>query len=74
MVTAFLKAIPCGIFLTIIVCLFIGSAGSSGGVLHIRNFDIVYEDWAVDFNLYWSWVMFVAGTVLAWAILFMMSD
>lgn len=74
MVIAFLKAIPCGIFLTVLVCLFLGSAGSSGGILNIRSFDIVYEDWGVNFDLYWSWVMFLAATGLSWAILFMMGD
>lgn len=66
------KALPFGIFLTILVCLFIGSGGSTGGVLNIHSFHIE----AMDFNvkLYWSWAMFICGTGLSWVILFMMGD
>jgi hypothetical protein len=71
MITLF-KALPFSIFLTIVVCLFVGSGGSTGGVLNIFSFHIE----ALDFNVkvYWSWALFLCATVLAWAILFMMGD
>lgn len=67
-----IKSIPFGIFLTILVCLFIGSGGSTGGVLNIRSFHVE----AMDFNvkLYWSWAMFICGTALTWFLLLMMGD
>ncbi len=70
---ALLKAIPLGVFLTILVCLFIGSAGSTGGFLNIRHVHIDLAQVSLDFWMYWSWVMFMIGTGLAWAILFMMD-
>jgi len=70
---AFLKAIPLGIFLTLLVCLFIGSAGSSGGFLKIFKFDVTIREISVNFDLYWSWPMFLIGTGLSWAILYMMD-
>ncbi len=70
---AFLKAIPLGIFLTIVVCLFIGSAGSSGGFLNILKFDVVVTQLNLNFDLYWSWPMFLVSTGLSWAILQMMD-
>ena len=66
------KALPFGIFLTILVCLFMGSGGSTGGVLNIFSFHIEMMDFNV--KLYWSWAMFICGTLLAWAIMFMMAD
>ncbi|MEO5707649.1 MAG: hypothetical protein ABIT10_01245 [Alteraurantiacibacter sp.] len=66
------KALPFGIFLTILVCLFIGSGGSTGGALNIFNFHIEAMDF--DVKLYWSWAMFIGGTGLSWVILFMMGD
>lgn len=72
MITMF-KAIPFGVFLTLIVALFIGTGGSSGGVLAIFPFDVVMEEAGVDFTLYWSWTLFLAGTGLAFAILLMMD-
>ena len=70
---AFLKAIPLGIFLTLLVCLFIGSAGSSGAFLNIFKFDVIIREISVNFGLYSSWPMFLIGTVLSWAILYMMD-
>jgi hypothetical protein len=72
-VIALLKAIPLGVFLTVIVCLFIGSGGSTGGFLHIRHVHIDIAQISLDFWMYWSWTMFMIGTGLAWAILFMME-
>jgi hypothetical protein len=67
-----IKSIPFGIFLTILLCLFIGSGGSTGGVLNIRSFHIEFMDFNV--KLYWSWAMFICGTALTWFILLMMGD
>lgn len=64
---AFLKAIVLGAFLTILVSLFIGSSGSTGGMLHVRQFSIA------DFDLYWSWALFLVGTGLAFGIFLMME-
>mgnify|MGYP000097270328 CR=1 FL=1 len=70
---AMFKAIPCGIFLTLLVALFIGSGGSSGGMLAIFSFDVVVTEINLDMTLYWSWTLFLAGTGLAFAILLMMD-
>jgi hypothetical protein len=69
-----LKAIPLGILLTVIVCLFMGSGGSSGGVLNVHRYHIDISQIGVDFRMYWSWVLFVASTGLAWALMLMMMD
>jgi len=65
--TQFLKALVPGGFLTWIVSLFIGSAGSSGGYLQIRLFDVY------GYDTYWSWPLMFAATGLSWAILLMMD-
>lgn len=70
---AMFKAIPFGIFLTLLVALFIGSGGSSGGMLAIFPFDVVVAEINLDVTLYWSWTLFIAGTCLAFAILLMMD-
>lgn len=64
---AFLKAIVLGAFLTWIVSLFIGSAGSTGGQLYIREIALA------DHTVLWSWPLFIAGTGLAWGILCLMK-
>jgi hypothetical protein len=64
---AFLKALVLGIFLAGLVSLFIGSGGSSGGMLNV--FQVTVEDW----SFYWSWPLFVIGTALAFG-LFLMMD
>jgi hypothetical protein len=72
-VVALLKAIPLGVLLTVLVCLFIGSAGGTGGFLYIRSVDIDIAQVGISFDMFWSWTMFLIGTGLAWAILFMMD-
>lgn len=69
---ALLKAIPFGIFLTLVIALFMGSGSGTGGQLGIRTFDFAIADF--DIRLYWSWVLFLAGTGLAWVLLLMMGD
>lgn len=64
---ALLKAIVLGAFLTILVSLFIGSSGSSGGLLNVREFSIA------DYDLYWSWALFLVGTGLAFGIFLLMD-
>ena len=64
---AFLKAVALGIFLAAIVSLFIGSGGSSGGLLNVR--EVVYQ----GYHFYWSWALFVIGTGLSFGIFLMMD-
>ena len=70
---AMLKAIPFGIFLTLLVALFIGSGGSNGGALVVFPFDVTVAEIGLDMTLYWSWRLFLAGTGLAFALLLMMD-
>jgi hypothetical protein len=65
---AFLKAIVLGAFLAFIVALFIGSAGSSGGLLSVRLVEVS------TYEFYWSWPLFVVGTALSFGILLIMGD
>jgi hypothetical protein len=64
---AFLKAVALGMFLAFIVSLFIGSGGSSGGLLNVRA--VVFE----GYQFYWSWALFVIGTALSFGIFLMMD-
>ncbi|HYD25809.1 MAG TPA: hypothetical protein VEB68_13540 [Croceibacterium sp.] len=64
---AFLKAIVLGLVLAGLVSLFIGSGGSSGGLLNVHQMAIA------DVHFYWSWPLFVIGTALAFG-LFLMMD
>ena len=65
---ALIKALPFGIFLTVLVALFIGSAGGTGGTLAIRQVEVM------EVEFYWSWYLFLGGTGITWAILLMMGD
>ena len=64
---SFFKAIPFGAFLAGIVSLFLGKGGARGGLLNVQLLDLPYQDW----TLWWSWPIFVVGTLLAWAIIAM---
>ena len=64
---AFLKAVALGAFLAVIVSLFIGSGGSSGGLLNVRLVTIE------GYHFYWSWALFLIGTGLSFA-LFLMRE
>ncbi len=66
---AFLKAIVLGAFLALIVSLFIGSGGSSGGMLNVRH--VIVED--AGFSFYWSWALFLVGSGLSFG-LFLVMD
>lgn len=61
----FIKAAGLGGVLTGVVSLVIGSQGSRGGQLAIHLME------AGQYELYWSWPLFLAGTGLAWALLIM---
>ena len=56
-----------GAFSAFIVALFIGSGGSSGGMLNVRYVEIE------AYHFYWSWPLFVIGTALSFG-LFVMMD
>ena len=64
---ALLKAIALGIVLAFVVSLFIGSGGSSGGMLNVRLVAIE------GFEFYWSWALFLIGTGLSFGIFLMMD-
>lgn len=61
----FIKAAALGGLLSGVISLVIGSQGSRGGHLAIRMIE------AGQYDLYWSWPAFFAGTGLAWALLIM---
>ncbi len=65
---ALVKAIPLGVFLTLLVALFVGSSGSAGGVLDISGVTVEGQ------HFYWSWPLFCIGTGLVWSLLAMMGD
>ena len=71
---ALFKALPFGILLTLVVALFVGSGGLTGGTLAIRSFDVELAEFGIDMRLYWSWYLFLGGTGLAWVLLLMMGD
>jgi hypothetical protein len=64
---AFLKAVALGLFLALLVSLFIGSGGSSGGLLNVR--EVVFE----GYRFYWSWALFLIGTGLSFGVFLMMD-
>jgi len=63
----FLKAVVLGAFLALIVSLFIGSGGSTGGMLNVR--EVVVQ----EYSFYWSWALFLLGTGLSFGIFVMMN-
>ncbi|AKQ43028.2 50S ribosomal protein L13 [Aurantiacibacter atlanticus] len=71
---SFFKAVPFGAFLALIVALFMGSGGATGGMLNITKVDVYYPELMMDFSFYWSWMLFLAGTFLAFIFLLMMGD
>ena len=64
---AFLKAIVLGAVLAFVVSLFIGSGGSSGGLLNVREASVA------GYDFYWSWALFLVGSGLSFGI-FLMLD
>jgi hypothetical protein len=62
-----IKSIVLGAVLAFIVSLFIGSGGSTGGILNVRHYVIN------DVGIYWSWMLFLIGTGLSFGIMLLMS-
>ncbi len=59
----FFKAAPLGAILSCVVALVVGSQGSDGG--HLAVFQVeIYQ-----YDIWWSWPVFFAGTGLAWALM-----
>jgi hypothetical protein len=66
-VLALFKAIGLSTALTLLVALFVGSAGAGGGPAEVFAFTVEGT------RLYWSWALFCMGTALAWALLAMLE-
>jgi hypothetical protein len=66
-VFSFLKALVLGAALALIVSLFIGSGGSTGGILNVRPVLVA------DVQFYWSWALFLVGTGLSYGLFMMME-
>lgn len=64
---ALLKAIGMGIVLSFVVSLFIGSGGSTGGMLRVFFVD------AGDVEFYWSWPLFLIGTGISFGIFLLLE-
>jgi hypothetical protein len=64
---AFLKAAVLGLIFGLVVSAVIGQAGGTGGILNVRHFVIE------NVGFYWSWMLFVGGTGLAFALFLMME-
>jgi hypothetical protein len=62
-----IKAIFLGGFLTWLIALILGTNHQKGGFLGVHNMIIG------DYSVYWTWPLFFAATLLAWAILVMMD-
>jgi hypothetical protein len=62
-----IKAIFLGGFLTWLISLILGSNHQQGGFLGVHTMIVA------DFSFYWTWPLFFASTLLAWAILVMMD-
>ena len=58
----FFKALVPGAILTIVVSMVMGASHTTGGWLKIQHFYIQGH------GLYWSWVLFVIATGIAWAL------
>jgi hypothetical protein len=56
-----------GTILTLIGAAIFGSGGTTAGFLAVHHTSLA------DQGFYWSWPLFIAGTCLAWAILWMMD-
>ena len=70
---AFFKAVPFGALLTILIALFMGSGGATGGMLEIFRVDVYFPEYGIDFDFYWSWMLFIGGTLLAFFIVLMLD-
>lgn len=64
---ALIKAIFPGALLSWLVSTFVAGSGSKGGLLHIQHFTIAGT------QFHGSWMLFIIGTALAWALFKMME-
>ena len=64
---AFLKAIVLGAIFSFAISMVVGHAGGTGGAANVHHYAIQ------GFRFYWSWVLFLAGGGLAFAILLMLE-
>ena len=71
---SFLKAIPFGALLAVLVALFIGSGGATGGILNVHRVPVNFPEYGIVFSFYWSWMLFLGGTFLAFVFILMMGD
>jgi len=62
-----IKALVPGAFLSWIISTFVGTRGSTGGLLHIEHFAFQ------GYQIYGSWTLLLIATGLSWAILMMMD-
>lgn len=58
----FFKGLVPGTLLTLVVSAVLGTNHSRGGFLHISHETIQGH------SFYWSWVLFIAATLLSWAL------
>lgn len=70
----FLKSIPFGALLAALVALFIGSGGGTGGVLNVHSIPVDLPEYGIHFRFWWSWMLFLGGTFLAFVFMLMMAD
>ncbi|MFM6933493.1 MAG: hypothetical protein ACKOUT_14765 [Novosphingobium sp.] len=61
----FFKALIPGTILTLVVCGIFGSARTKAGYLNVTH------EMIQGYGFYWSWTLFVAATLLSWAIIAM---
>lgn len=64
---SFVKALVPGALLTWVVCIILGTNRSKGGFLYI------HLERVGDVSFYWSWPLFFASTLIAFAIFKMME-
>lgn len=64
---SFVKALIPGTILTFVICLILGSNGTSAGWLEVHRVAVQGH------NFYWSWPFFVGSTGLSWALFWMME-
>lgn len=58
-----IKSLILGTILSITIGLVIGTQGTSGGALAIHLVEVA------DMRLYWSWPVFVSGSILSFCLL-----
>lgn len=64
---AFFKGTLSGAVLAFVMAGLIGHAGGTGGILNVFHF------MAHGYRMYWSWGLFIGGSMLGWAIFAMLD-